>query len=316
MVEHLNHLNFSSCTINKAATQQFILKNLSGIKTKFNFKVLNYEPSQKKLPADIQGKSSLEEIKSETQSQGTRRHTRIKFAPGLTQSSMFGKRSQVTKKKLTRPILSDAHEHMNKFSSATGETFTATKRLEREQSFFLSNNKGVSITFKPDIGDLLPHSEIPVTVTVYNNACGSFTDTFVSEIKGLKPFEFNVDINITGSPLVVPENQVGLNYNTIPPTMAFPCCADNSPVAIKTFKVKNTGIKDVQLDWKIFDQLERSKMNREGVDMFNIKIAENHSFDKEESPFKLDFQLNEPEESEDSCFEIVPKQSTVPARGF
>ena len=38
-----------------------------------------------------------------------------------------------------RPILSDEHEQTNKFSSATGETFTATKKLNQEQTFFLSN---------------------------------------------------------------------------------------------------------------------------------------------------------------------------------
>jgi len=45
--------------------------------------------------------------------------------------------------------LSDEHEQTQKFSSATGETFTQTKKLEKEQGFFLSNNKGIAIVFNP-----------------------------------------------------------------------------------------------------------------------------------------------------------------------
>lgn len=109
-------------------------------------------------------------------------------------------------KKLSRPILSDEHEQTNKFSSATGGTFTATKRLETEQAFFLSNNKGIAIVFNPQSGELPPHSELSVNVTIYNNVCGKFDDKFVSEIKGLPPVEFPVNIQISGSPILIPAN--------------------------------------------------------------------------------------------------------------
>ena len=61
-------------------------------------------------------------------------------------------------------------------------------------AFFLSNNKGIAIVFNPNLGELPPHSEIPVTVTVYNNVCGKFDDKFVSEVKGLPNMEFPVSI--------------------------------------------------------------------------------------------------------------------------
>lgn len=35
-------------------------------------------------------------------------------------------------RELKRPLLTDAHENMNKFSSATGETVTATKWMDKE----------------------------------------------------------------------------------------------------------------------------------------------------------------------------------------
>lgn len=106
----------------------------------------------------------------------------IRFAPSAkSASTKFGKSLNKTpENKFKRPILSDEHEQTAKFSSATGETFTQTKKLEKEQAYFLSNNKGIAVVFTPHIGDLPPHSEVPVTVTIYNNICGKFDDKIVS----------------------------------------------------------------------------------------------------------------------------------------
>lgn len=122
----------------------------------------------------------------------------------------------------TKPILSDEHEQTQKFSSAVGETFTKTKQLEKDMNFFLSNNKGIAIVFNPFCGDLPPNSEIPITVTVYNNVCGKFDDYIIAKVKGLPDVQFPVSISITGSPVRIPPNQVGINYNTIPPTLPIP----------------------------------------------------------------------------------------------
>ena len=40
----LQNLNFPNCTINKSSSAKFILKNLSGIKTSFDFNVYNFAP--------------------------------------------------------------------------------------------------------------------------------------------------------------------------------------------------------------------------------------------------------------------------------
>jgi len=48
----LKKLSFPHCTINKTSSQKFVLKNLSGIKTKFDFEVLFFEPTYKVAPKD------------------------------------------------------------------------------------------------------------------------------------------------------------------------------------------------------------------------------------------------------------------------
>jgi hypothetical protein len=48
----LQMMNFSNCQINKPSSQKFILKNLSGIKTTFEFDALRYAPESYVLPKD------------------------------------------------------------------------------------------------------------------------------------------------------------------------------------------------------------------------------------------------------------------------
>ena len=313
----LRSLKFPSWTINKPSTQKFVLKNYSGIKTTFSFRAVTYDPDSLVLPANIQGKSSLDELPkqdmddtitiSKPGSKSSKRETKIRFA--LTKKTKKGEKDI----QLKRPLLSDSHEHLNKFSSKTGETFTATKRLEREQAFYLSNNKGLAIVFSPAFGELKPHTEIPINVTIYNNAWGRFEDVLISEIKGLPLFKFPIFASISGSPLIIPENQVGLNYFTSPPTMTFPTLVDNSPQISKTFKIKNTGIADVNLEWNIFDQRDQKSRDPE-ENLFNITIGKNTGFDSEENPFKLNFELIEPPPSLNSPFEIIPQRVIIPAR--
>tara|TARA_B110000285_G_C15124487_1_gene619273 strand:+ start:268 stop:948 length:681 start_codon:yes stop_codon:yes gene_type:complete len=60
----LQNLNFPNCTINKTSSQKFILKNLSGIQTHFNFNVQNFAPLEMVAPKE---KSELEKAKEEAE---------------------------------------------------------------------------------------------------------------------------------------------------------------------------------------------------------------------------------------------------------
>lgn len=113
--------------------------------------------------------------------------------------------------------------------------------------------------FAPQKGELLPNAEVPITVTIYNNVCGKFDDNIVSKVRGLPDITFPVRINISGSPVIIPANQVGLNYNSIPPTLPMPSIVANTAgskgdsssrkgyvgAISKTFKIKNSGIRSL-----------------------------------------------------------------------
>jgi len=91
-------------------------------------------------------------------------------------------------------------------------------------------------------------------VTIYNNVCGKFDDRILSKVKGLPDVEFPLSIAISGSPIRIPPNQVGLNYHTFPPTLPMPTLVYNTKSVKKVFNVKNTGIKSVAIDWHMYDQ--------------------------------------------------------------
>ena len=197
---------------------------------------LAMEQEQARIKAEKEANAQIDSFGARGSEQGNKK---IRFAASVKSNTGF----KQTEKRRTQPILSDEHEQTQKFSSVTGNTFTQTKALEKEQQFFLSNNKGIALVFSPHIGELPPNSEVPISVTIYNNVCGKFDDNITATVEGLPPVTFPVRINISGSPVIIPPNQVGLNYNTVPPSLAMPTIVANSNQISKTFKIKNTGIR-------------------------------------------------------------------------
>ena len=111
---------------------------------------------------------------------------------------------------------------------------------------------------------------------------------------------------------MIPENQVGINYDGTPPAITFPTVVDNSPQLSKTFRVKNTGIADVMVDWKLFDDHDREDMRE--WDMFDISIVKNSTFDSNNMTYKLNFAMIEPPESTESPYEIEPKVCVISSK--
>jgi hypothetical protein len=152
---------------------------------------------------------------------------------------------------------------------------------------------------------------VPITVTIYNNICGRFEDQLIADVRGLGSFEFPVSIGIKGSPVDIPVNQVGVNYNSVPPTLPMPCQVVNSEPITKVLRVRNTGIRAVDINWEIYDQTSQDGSDR---DQFNLKVANNQGADKTEAPYKFNFEYIEPKENLDSNFSVEPKQVTMGPR--
>lgn len=90
-----------------------------------------------------------------------------------------------------------------------------------------------------------------------------------------------------------------------------PCLVANSQSITKQFKLKNTGIRAIQVDWKVYDKKDLESVEQ---DLFDLKVAKNNGFDAYESPYKFSFNVVEPEESKNSAFEVVPKSTVMGPR--
>ena len=234
----------------------------------------------------------------------------VKFAVSTTKS-----KSTIIKKKkiyaLKHPLLTEAHEQEKKFTSAIGETYTATRRVEQELNFYLENNKGIAVVCQPHKGELAPHSEIIITVTAYNNVCGKYEDQIVSEVKGLPQVYIPVSIGIKGSPITIPSNQVGVYFNEDPPALVMKPTVFNGGTVNKSFKIKNTGIQDIDIEWRIYDLQEL--VSKSASDLFSLFIAKNEG--NAHDPYRIELEAIEPEqESSNSPFVVTPKKSTVSSK--
>jgi len=115
--KQLKNLTFGSCKINKPTSQKFILKNLSGIKTTFNFGSLAFEPLSHVAP---QEKSEIQRALEEQEAAAARvildspgkEKKQIRFAETTKTSGMSSvfRQSTMGDKKRVKAILSDEHE--------------------------------------------------------------------------------------------------------------------------------------------------------------------------------------------------------------
>lgn len=92
-LNELKIVNFTQCRINKPISQKFILKNLSGISSTFNFSSGVFEPLSHKSPQnksevaialEAEAKRKAEEQKS-LSSTGFGKKKTIRFAAGMSQ---------------------------------------------------------------------------------------------------------------------------------------------------------------------------------------------------------------------------------------
>ena len=149
-------------------------------------------------------------------------------------------------KEILPPLLSDAHENQNKFSTKQGETFTATKKLEKSQKFYLGNNQGIAFVCEPRKGQLPGYGEQLISVNMYNDICGRFEDILVSSVKGLKPYKIPVRCKVKGSPLNIVPNQLGIDYKTDPFILSLGSIPIKGSLSRK-IKLYNSGPKPISL---------------------------------------------------------------------
>lgn len=148
----LKMVNFTECRINKPLSKKFIIKNLSGIATTFKFGASDFEPISHVAPtkkSEVQIALEAEQARKKLAEQEASNENSVVKKKTIRFASSSKMNASGTSDKRTKPILTDEHEATQKFTSASGNTFTQTKVFEKEQTYYLSNNKGIAIVFNP-----------------------------------------------------------------------------------------------------------------------------------------------------------------------
>ena len=158
--------------ITEPRSVKFVLKNISGLNTSFKLYSENFDPKAHKIDslADIVAPESHQTFGSSSTEQ------RKKLA-ALSPNKLGGsKKKQLgsTFTKTNYPLLNAAIEKVQNFTSADGKALNHARRLERDQKFYLGNNKGIAVVCEPHEGELKAYQEIIVNMTIYNDTCGRF----------------------------------------------------------------------------------------------------------------------------------------------
>lgn len=250
----LEKIELLDMMINKPRELKFVIKNTSGIETKFNFYMEEFEPIQFKEDVNVIVHSKKKVFNDSKVGTSTNtasrkdRSTKIKFSEDTQDFRRKKNKSGQLDASFTRPgvqILGEEHEKTDNFTSVDGQELNKNRRLEKDSKFYLTNNKGIAAVCVPKSGILHAHEEIIVNLTVYNDTCGVFEDHLCCDVKGLPLKKFPMRLNVTGSPLVVTPNQVGVDFKSDYPSFTVGSLMHSFPPISKQFKLTNTGPDDL-----------------------------------------------------------------------
>lgn len=90
-----------------------------------------------------------------------------------------------------------------------------------------------------------------------------------------------------------------------------PTIVHNSAPISKTFTIKNTGIREVVIDWKIYDERDIYNVER---DYFTLDVVKNLSYDRQINPYKFHLEEVRPPESENTPYSIEPQKIVLGCR--
>lgn len=205
-------------------------------------------------------------------------------------------------------LMDDNIEKTHVFYSKNGMIATKEKRAKREAEGYLETGKGVALVCKPKEGTIKPNDSIEITVMIFNELAGSFKDTLISEIRGLEPSKFPVELFIKGTPLKIKTDQVGLNISEEPYLLDFGGMLFQTKPLKKTLRLDNIGTRPLVVDLEIYsiDNLNKER------DEFEIKILDPVPGSGNEAEVK--WNALEPEEEFRYPFEISEYRIFIPPK--
>jgi hypothetical protein len=177
-----------------------------------------------------------QEVLSETGSGGGRTRSRMNSA----------------KKNMGR-LLDNRHEPKAVYQSVAGKAHIMHRIEKMEDRKVLSRRNGAAFAVSPSSGTLQPWGCVIVTVAAFNEMPGVYDDDLECVLEGALLTRLNLHMSVTGCPLKLAEDCVGLDSNTIPgkPRLQFGDILNGSPDTTKLVRIRNEGPIGARVSWSV-----------------------------------------------------------------
>jgi len=88
---------------------------------------------------------------------------------------------------------------------------------------------------------------VEVKVTLYNDICGIFNDCLIAQVEGLATLQLPIKVKVTGSPIMLAPNQVGINLSGEYPTINMGTVVRGTGPIVKNFNLVNNGPSEAEI---------------------------------------------------------------------
>lgn len=195
-----------------------LIRNLSGIEAALDLEVKKFpivvicdnggNPSRGS-PQSSSLRLSPKSRKSNSSSSRSMRVSTTNTSASPVTSHFGTRKSGFTNKSL---LLSDTHEHPGRLQSESGRAYAARCAEALEDRKLLGHGHGVAFRLEPSTLQIAPWGHAVVRVVCFNNKPGSYVDEIVVRAAGLPPVMLPALVTVTGVPLVLDRNCVGLVF--------------------------------------------------------------------------------------------------------
>ncbi|KAG5176856.1 hypothetical protein JKP88DRAFT_350967 [Tribonema minus] len=172
-------------------------------------------------------------------------------------------------------LLDAAHEAAEAFSSGQGRARLAAQLGEREAMFALRRGLGMALLVSPAAVRLAPWGVAELSVACWNDTPGRYFDDIVCRVRTdlpnaaiadgcpplipmpffvsaeNAPLKVPVKVEVSGCPLSLRAESLGLNTSCTPPVLSFGDVLAFGGGAARALRVRNSGTQTAELHWSL-----------------------------------------------------------------
>lgn len=169
----------------------------------------------------------------------------------------------------TAVFLGDTHEANELFTSSKGLEYVKQRSHLLEDRKVLQAGGGIAILVEPRRIVIPAWEQAILSFTCFNDMPGKYVDNVTISIEGMPPAIIKSSITVSGCPLSIDQNCVGLETNKgmQAPSLSFGEVPAGAQPIPKTIRVANSGPIDANISWRVIAAPE------EGRELLSVSLT-------------------------------------------